>query len=846
MDYKQSALWCNSLGNDIYKEEELRKKLCDEYELARKNAAFLLGKIQKDFPNLTIHDISHIDNLWHIASTITGNDYEINPLEGFVLGCAFLVHDAVLSYDAIGGVDVLRSTKEWKDYYADYDSNLDSETIKKECDFKTIRLLHANKAEEIFSQIFQREDGTSFFIIDDSSLRKHLGELTGKIAASHHWNIEDVEKLDNQIGSPAGFPMEWSVNPIKLACILRCADAGHMDGNRAPDQIMNSLKIDGPSKNHWIAQNNLSQIIIDKDDSTKIMITSNKSFVEKEFEAWNIAYDMARLLDTELKKSNALLQKHGTSQFQAKSVKGIESQEEMSLYIKTKGWKPCDANIHIDDVENLIKTIGGEKLYGKENKFEIVLRELIQNARDAILARQKIENGAEGKIIIDIREDESGVIWVEVIDNGIGMSLNTVKECLLNFGRSFWKSDLMKIEFPGLNSSGFKSVGEFGIGFFSIFMIAKDVIVETKRYDKGIETAIQIKFNNGICLRPIVSNIVCQSTEYSTKVRFSVDKNVEDWKSKKIICPNINREKPFEVPYYAVVANMVAGLDVDVYYSDSNTEFGLIHKNIYKMQEKTQEIADWLRTISYAEYRNTDIYNKYIDNNYMRLEKIYVDGKIKGIIALNTLWRMKAHYLAVETVGGLTTFNKPFDIGGYIGCFISEPETARRNAVYNIFEMHEWAQNQLRKIIDNKIEFVDCVYLPYALSPYKIDLSSIAIILCYRKGKEASEYKGLEELIKSMNNKDEKLVFVMSTISSAPRVDGFFDIDRYKKYIKEGEWLFVPVENSPFLSLEENNSQGGYTILDYINSIAKKYGISVKKDIEKNVCRIFLVNYALL
>lgn len=488
----------------------------------------------------------------------------------------------------------------------------------------------------------------------------------------------------------------------------------------------------------------------------------------------------------------------------------------------------------------MIKTIGGEKLYGKENKFEIVLRELIQNARDAIVARQIHENGIEGKIIVVISKDQDGTTWVEIIDNGIGMSLTTVKECLLNFGKSFWKSDLMKSEFPGLNSSGFKSIGEFGIGFYSVFMVAKEVIIETRKYNKGLDTAIQLKFNNGLCLRPIVNNIISKSTEYSTKVMFLLDEDLEKWESTKLIKPNANREEPFEVPYYAVVANLVAGLDVDVYYSDMSTEYRRVHKNIHLIQEKTQEIADWLRTISYADYRKTDIYNKYIDNNYMRLERVYIDGIFKGILALNTLWQMKTSYLGVETVGGLTTFNKPFDVGGYIGCLISDPETARRNTVYNIFEMHDWAQNQLLKISESKIDFTDRVYLPYAISPYKIDISGIVVILCYRNGKDAPEYISLEELIQTLNNTEERIIFTVSTISNTPRVDNYVGIERYYKCTKEGEWMFIPVENSSFLSLEENSIQGGYTILDYISIIAKKHGISVKKDIEeKRVQNIF-------
>ena len=95
------------------------------------------------------------------------------------------------------------------------------------------------------------------------------------------------------------------------------------------------------------------------------------------------------------------------------------------------------------------------------------------------------------------------------------------------------------------------------------------------------------------------------------------------------------------------------------------------------------------------------------------------------------------------------------------------------------------------------------------------------------------EYIRLEELIQTLNNTEERIIFAMSTISNTPRVDNYVGIERYYKCTKEGEWLFIPVENSSFLSLEENSIQGGYTILDYISIIAKKHGISVMKDIEE-------------
>ncbi|MBA2593659.1 MAG: hypothetical protein M3495_02490 [Pseudomonadota bacterium] len=45
-------------------------------------------------PGLTVHDITHLDALWRVADQIAGPDYPINPAEAFVLGGAFLLHDA--------------------------------------------------------------------------------------------------------------------------------------------------------------------------------------------------------------------------------------------------------------------------------------------------------------------------------------------------------------------------------------------------------------------------------------------------------------------------------------------------------------------------------------------------------------------------------------------------------------------------------------------------------------------------------------------------------------------------------------------------------------------------------
>ena len=258
-------------------------------------------------------------------------------MEGFILGCSFLIHDAALSYIAVGGKDSLRSTTEWKDFHSDYSkSDMTDEEKEYETDFRTIRYLHAKYAKDLCNQIFDRENGSTFYIIEDDELRKHLWQVIGDIAASLHWNMDKVKTLGNQIPALAGFPVDWRINPLKLACLLRCADAGHIDSGRAPDYLLKLLDINGVSRNHWEAQNKLSQIDIDTTNKSNVIIASNIAFPESDYAAWNVVYDAVMVLNNELIQSYEVLNNLPSPiPFQARRVSGAGSREELCKYVKT-------------------------------------------------------------------------------------------------------------------------------------------------------------------------------------------------------------------------------------------------------------------------------------------------------------------------------------------------------------------------------------------------------------------------------------------------------------------------------------------------------------------------------
>lgn len=829
MLYTETKLWKASFSIQGDSNDKLREELKSVFEKTRKNAEFLLSKIRKDFENLTVHDISHVDGLWQVASVITGDGYEINPLEGFVLGCSFLMHDAVLSYDAIGGVDRLRDTSEWKDYFEDYKKNehLTEQQQLFETDFKTIRLLHAREAETLYSKLFEREDKSTFYIIEDETLRNHLGPLICKIAASHHWNIDQVETLGNQQSAPSEFPVEWRINPIKLACILRCADAGHIDAGRAPDYLLKLLTINGVSRQHWIAQNRLSQIDVDIDDKEKVRICSNIDFSEEDFASWNVACDAVNVLNHELLASNELLKRSSTPQFQIKGVRGVESRQTLSKYIKTNGWMPCDANIHISNVEGLIHSLGGENLYGKERKIEIVLRELIQNARDAIVARrQREKEGFDGHVNVKISNDINGKTWIEVTDDGVGMSMQTIKDYFLNFGSSFWSSDLAKSEYPGLNASGFVSSGRFGIGFYSVFMIAEEVIIDSRKYDQGLEENNRIRFPNGLCLRPIVKRTRGESTRISTSIRIKIDNSKANWSNTMKMRSGVQGVPDFDVPYTSVLSNLTAALDVDVFYSELGASPIKIHTNL---DSQSFDGVKWLKDITYSEYRGRNQYVEYIDKNYHRIRKVEHDGKVYGLAFLNTMYDDRSSFYDVTTVGRLSNFGHQSGAAEYVGCLFAEPATARRDGLLPDAVKIEWAKEQYQLLLAEGLSNADKIFLPYILGKYGIDLTDVMHIRCVSK-KWSNEWRiydcNLKSLIKQLKENSLQLVLPLSSLSDKNynRIEYYIDYERSCQRLNDNELLFRAERISDFLNVNENDDKFYYNIFQCLKIITEGFG----------------------
>jgi len=188
--------------------------------------------------------------------------------------------------------------------------------------------------------------------------------------------------------------------------------------------------------------------------------------------------------------------------FAARSVAGAEEPARMRRYVPTRGWEPVNATVQVTNVAALVVKLGGKQLYG--NDLTIPVRELIQNAADAIRARRILENRASdwGELNLAIGHDSHGE-FIEVADSGVGMSQAVLTGPFLDFGRTLWGTPMMREEFPGLASRGFVAEGKFGIGFFSVFMLGDRIKVTTRRFDASTRETRVLEFEAGLEHRPV-------------------------------------------------------------------------------------------------------------------------------------------------------------------------------------------------------------------------------------------------------------------------------------------------------------------------------------------------------
>lgn len=113
------------------------------------------------------------------------------------------------------------------------------------------------------------------------------------------------------------------------------------------------------------------------------------------------------------------------------------------------------------DLPGLLRVFGGH-LYSNAGVF---VRELVQNGVDAIAEQRRVDPGFGGRVTIT-SDEGAGIVVVE--DDGVGLDQERIESCLARIAYS------SKTDDDDL-------LGRFGIGLLSAFLVAREIVVDTKR-----------------------------------------------------------------------------------------------------------------------------------------------------------------------------------------------------------------------------------------------------------------------------------------------------------------------------------------------------------------------------
>jgi len=456
-----------------------------------------LSQIGKEgiFWQFTDHSIKHIDAIIALAEELLPESEraKMTPADALLLTLALYFHDLGMvvtrkEYDARNSSDFVHLREELIHQYSasgkaqlvrhsDFDRQAYEEYVRTQHAIRIrkwvtgqndIRLGDATDVVAVINEVLGSLD---------PKFREHLGV----VCESHH--LDDLDAF-------AKYPVEFAygrtaaerANVHYAALMLRTADLLHATRDRTPSVAYRLIAPNHPfSIQEWKKQQGVISIsslpgrnaLNEVDEHlprTTIGVTARFSEPEVFFSFTQYLDYVRKQLQQTYKWSELAKRREGARlEFAWQNVD--DSRVEIVGYLRH------DSRFTLDQ-DRILSLLTGHTLY---NDSAVAIREVLQNAIDAVRL-QHLAEPMPGGGSIEVLWDNSNKI-LSVRDSGTGMTLDVVRDYLLNVGRSRYQDKELREQFPQ-----FSPISRFGIGILSTFMIADEVEITTVSPDgeKGL------------------------------------------------------------------------------------------------------------------------------------------------------------------------------------------------------------------------------------------------------------------------------------------------------------------------------------------------------------------------
>jgi hypothetical protein len=453
-------------------------------------ASELLDVIRDTFPTYTLHNRVHAKNVIALMENLLGHRAgDLTALEAAMLILAAYFHDSGMAFTD-DERNSLPHTSEFQTYLRNNPSEYlrfrenqdtpDNHTLEGFC-----RWIHADRVRTILAGL--PEDRLRWGNIP---IAHHLGEL----CRSHNLPTTSLkaEIFDGDF-----------INQCDLrlcGIILRLADILDFDNSRSPEAVYHYMGIQRGNtprlqrsevewRKHLKSDGFIFPPIKTADYSLGFIAGPDHPAVQHDI------LEFLVVIEAEMAACKQLIS-YCTERWRNLPLPGSIARSG----IISDGFTYGDFRFKLDK-DAILDLFMGENLYSNPDVF---IRELLQNSIDAVRARCRLEgtDTESSGYRIDVSEwmDNEGYQWIRIDDDGCGMNLEIIDKFLLRVGASYYstsgfKADLLRVE-TGMQSPPMISIGKFGVGLLSVFLVADRIELSTRRVVHGGNTdeAVRLSF----------------------------------------------------------------------------------------------------------------------------------------------------------------------------------------------------------------------------------------------------------------------------------------------------------------------------------------------------------------
>lgn len=458
-----------------------------------------------EFSTYTKHDITHIDSLLETADwlipeetwgTLTVADALIITLSIYVHDLGMLVtkaefdarsrsdfptfRDGMLADDSARGIDL-------RDRLNAFEAEDQEHFLYEEF----VRTHHAERIESWINNAGYERFGVAtaaVSLIQEvlTSLDPVIKSDIALVARSHH--LDDLDdRTKYRVGRSYGNDRQDEANLHYAALILRTADLVHITRDRTPTiQYLLGSPRDPLGQREWRKQRAIRAVKPKPEASgASTSIEVHARFDEPD--GYFALMEYLDYCDSQLKKTHQWAEDANAHEERAKAYKFAWADIDRDQ-IETVNFVRKHFSFTFDR-EKVLELLTGHALY---NDASVAIREITQNAIDAVRLQEEIQPGSLSSEPDVIIEYDPASRLLRVRDNGVGMTQDRLLNHFLKVGSSSYQSQEFREKHPG-----FASISRFGIGVLSAFMIADEIRVATVTTGEPVGRELVLKSVHG-------------------------------------------------------------------------------------------------------------------------------------------------------------------------------------------------------------------------------------------------------------------------------------------------------------------------------------------------------------